>query len=57
MVIGGINNGNGSWIVPAGNLEPSTACARWFVGKVQPIRIDAMGDRPAMMAMPVAMSR
>ncbi|MGL6265392.1 retention module-containing protein [Aeromonas jandaei] len=43
VVIGGINNGNGSWIVPAGNLGSFKLHAPdGFVGKVQPIRIDAM---------------
>ncbi len=43
MVVGGINNGNGSWIVPAGNLGSFKLHAPdGFVGKVQPIRIDAM---------------
>ncbi|MEV3802253.1 retention module-containing protein [Aeromonas veronii] len=43
VVVGGINNGNGSWIVPAGNLGSFKLHAPdGFVGKVQPIRIDAM---------------
>ncbi|WP_323968934.1 retention module-containing protein [Aeromonas veronii] len=43
VVIGGINNGNGSWIVPAGNLGSFKLHAPdGFVGKVEPIRIDAM---------------
>ncbi|MBM0490684.1 retention module-containing protein [Aeromonas jandaei] len=43
VVIGGINNGNGSWIVPAGNLGSFKLHAPdGFVGKVQPISIDAM---------------
>ncbi|MGL6335738.1 retention module-containing protein [Aeromonas jandaei] len=43
VVIGGINNGNGSWIVPAGSLGSFKLHAPdGFVGKVQPIRIDAM---------------
>ncbi len=43
VVIGGINNGNGSWIVPAGNLGSFKLHAPdGVVGKVQPIRIDAM---------------
>ncbi|MFM5621946.1 retention module-containing protein [Aeromonas veronii] len=43
VVVGGINNGNGSWIVPAGNLGSFKLHAPdRFVGKVQPIRIDAM---------------
>ncbi|MFM4925871.1 retention module-containing protein [Aeromonas veronii] len=43
VVVGGINNGNGSWIVPAGNLGSFKLHAPdGFVGKVEPIRIDAM---------------
>ncbi|AYK17969.1 retention module-containing protein [Aeromonas veronii] len=43
VVIGGINNGNGSWIVPAGNLGSFKLHAPdGVVGKVEPIRIDAM---------------
>ncbi|WP_368177911.1 retention module-containing protein [Aeromonas sp. R7-1] len=43
VVLGGINNGNGSWIVPAGNLNNFQLHAPdGFVGKVEPIRIDAM---------------
>lgn len=43
VVVGGINNGNGSWIVPAGNLGSFKLHAPdGFVGKVDPIRIDAM---------------
>lgn len=43
VVVGGINNGNGSWIVPAGNLGSVKLHAPdGFVGKVEPIRIDAM---------------
>lgn len=43
VVIGGINNGNGSWIVLAGNLGNVRLHAPdGFVGKVEPIRIDAM---------------
>ncbi|TNJ04639.1 retention module-containing protein [Aeromonas veronii] len=43
VVVGGINNGNGSWIVPAGNLGSFKLHAPdGVVGKVQPIRIDAM---------------
>ncbi|HHQ4508721.1 retention module-containing protein [Aeromonas hydrophila] len=43
VVIGGINNGDGSWIVPAGNLGSFQLHAPdGFVGKVEPIRIDAM---------------
>nr|WP_246771385.1 hypothetical protein [Aeromonas hydrophila] len=42
VVIGGINNGDGSWIVPAGNLGSFQLHAPdGFVGKVEPIRIDA----------------
>jgi len=43
VVVGGINNGNGSWIVPAGNLGSfKLHVPDGFVGKVEPIRIDAM---------------
>ncbi|MCJ7977046.1 retention module-containing protein [Aeromonas veronii] len=43
VVVGGINNGNGSWIVPAGNLGSFKLHAPdGFVGKVESIRIDAM---------------
>ncbi|MFM5640154.1 retention module-containing protein [Aeromonas veronii] len=43
VVVGGINNGNGSWIVPAGNLGSFKLHAPdGFVGKVEPIRIDAI---------------
>ncbi|XEI31382.1 retention module-containing protein [Aeromonas veronii] len=43
VVLGGINNGNGSWIVPAGNLGSVKLHAPdGFIGKVAPIRIDAM---------------
>ncbi|MGL6622152.1 retention module-containing protein [Aeromonas veronii] len=43
VVIGGINNGNGSWIVPAGNLGSFKLHAPdGVVGKVEPIRIDAI---------------
>ncbi|MGL5178668.1 MAG: retention module-containing protein, partial [Aeromonas veronii] len=43
VVVGGINNGNGSWIVPAGNLGSFKLHAPdGFVGKVEPLRIDAM---------------
>ncbi|WP_323895221.1 retention module-containing protein [Aeromonas veronii] len=43
VVVGGINNGSGSWIVPAGNLGSFKLHAPdGFVGKVEPIRIDAM---------------
>ncbi|MFQ1607544.1 retention module-containing protein [Aeromonas veronii] len=43
VVVGGINNGNGSWIVPAGNLGSFKLHAPdGFVGKVEPICIDAM---------------
>ncbi|MGL4506632.1 MAG: retention module-containing protein, partial [Aeromonas sobria] len=43
VVIGGINNGNGSWIVPAGNLGSFQLHAPdGYIGKVDPIRIDAM---------------